>query len=115
MAKLLLNAVRIESDPKAKLSVGIQPFDRDLLEQLRTKFRNEYLFRRGGEDGSSILSVALAEGLKPLGDAVEDQLANEAPWLLAPLTLDALLRLFTGLGREVIGWHPLRVLSLQPS
>jgi hypothetical protein len=115
VTKLLLNAVRIESDPKAKLAVGRQPFDGDILEQLRNEHRHEYLVRRGGEDGLSILSVALVEGLKPLGDAVEDQLANQAPWLLAPLTLDALLRLFTGLGREVIGWRPLRVLSQQPS
>ncbi len=115
MAKLLLNAVRIESDPGAKLAVGSQPFDSDLLEQLRSKHRKKYLFRRGGEEGSSILCVGLVEGLKPLGNAVNDQLANQAPRLLASLTLEALLRLFTGLGREVIGWHPLRVLSQQPS
>lgn len=115
MAKLLLNAVRIESDPEASLTVGVQPFNRDVLEQLRTKHRQEYLFRRGGEDGSLIHSVALVDGLTRLGNSAEDHLASEAPWLLGPLTLDALLRLFTRLGREVIGWHPLRILSQQPT
>lgn len=105
MAKLLLNAVRIESDPEASLTVGVQPFNRDVLEQLRTKHRQEYLFRRGGEDGSLIHSVALVDGLTRLGSSAEDHLASEAPWLLGPLTLDALLRLFTKLGREVIGWY----------
>ena len=51
------------------------------------------------------------------GSEIRPKITSQAKRLgfLGPLTLDALLRLFTRLGREVIGWHPLRILSQQPT
>jgi len=114
MAKLLLNAVSVSSTPGAKVRVGQQPYDRDTLTSLRRAHRGEYLFKRGGEDGSLILSVAMKTGLAPIGTEIDEVSLSEAPWLLAPLALEALLGVFVDLQRPVLKWRPLRVLSQQP-
>ena len=114
MPKLVFNAVSLHSAPDAKIPVGTHHYDQALLAFLREKHRGSYFMKRGGGDGNSILSVALRSGLEPLTCNISDQEVASAPWLLAPLAVDALLRFFVGLGRPVLRWRPLRVLSACP-
>jgi len=114
MTKLSPNGVRIETDANAKLEVGRQPFDQDLLQDLRRRHGRDYLFKRGGAEGDEIWCVPLTPGLQPIGETVEWADPEKLPGLVSSLALEALLRLFAGLQRDVIGWRPLRVLSQQP-
>ncbi len=75
-----------------------------------------YLFRRSGEDGALVYSVALKEGLPVVGDRNERFALAHAAWLLAPLALETLLRRFAELQRPVLKPRfPLRVLSQKPA
>lgn len=116
MPKLLLNAIPAGCPSEATIVVGVQPYDEALLDSLRLKHRGDYFFKRGGESGGSILSVALKAGLPPLGSKSETIHLSAAPWLLAPLALEALLQCFGRLDRPVLkARHPLRVLSQRPA
>ena len=114
MTKLSLNGVRVGTDTDARLEVGRQPFDQDLLHNLRRQHGRDYLFKRGGTEGDEIWCVPLAAGLQPIGETVEWASPDELPGLVSSLALEALFRLFVRLERDVIGWRPLRVLSQQP-
>lgn len=116
MAKLLLNAVAVSVRHDAQVVVGVQRYDEDALDALREEHRGNYLFRRGSEDGKLVYSVALKPELPPLGDRSERFALAHAPWLLAPLALEALLQCFVGLGRPVLkARFPLRLLSQKPA
>jgi Piwi domain len=115
MPALLLNLVTVDVSIETKLIVGIQPFDKDKLGHLRDEHRGNYFFKRGGEDGNSIHAIALKPDLPPLGDQTEEQELRSAHWLLAPLTLEALLRFFVEKERPILKLRPLRILSQQPS
>ncbi len=115
MAKLLLNVATVGTSPAVKVPVGKQPFDAELLRSLRGQHAGRYMFKRGGESGDSILSIALAAGLAPIGDADEDQELSSAHWLLGPLVAEALVAFFTSLERPILKWRPLRVVSQQPA
>jgi hypothetical protein len=115
MPKLLLNLVTVGTSPGTKVIVGTQPFDKDDLARLRQDHCGDYFFKRGGEDGSSIHSIALKPDLPPIGDETEEQQLGDAHWNLAPLTLDALLRFFVEKRRPVLKLRPLRILSQQPA
>ena len=116
MTKLVLNAARIRPANGGRLSVGIQPYDRDELSKLRRNGAGRYLFRRGGDDGNSILSIPLDANLPNIGDRLEEFDVSRCHWLLAPLALEALLRTFVHLARPVLrAMHPLRVVSQRPA
>jgi hypothetical protein len=115
MPKLFLNLVTVGTSVGTKIVVGTQSFDKDKLAQLRREYREDYFFKRGGEDGSAIHSIALKPDLPPLGDKTEEQQLGDAHWLLAPLTLNALLRFFIEKGRPALKLRPLRILSQQPA
>lgn len=115
MTKLILNAVRIRPAVGSRLLVGSQPYDKDTLARLRSEGAGRYFFRRGGSDGNSILSVPLDENLSHIADQIDEFDLSKAHWLVAPLTLEALLRTFERLGRPILrAAHPLRVLSQRP-
>ena len=115
MQKLLLNAVSLSVPTEAQVAVGVQPYEQDSLEAMRQKHRGDYLFRRSGENGTSIFSVALKPDLPVLGDRSERFALAHAPWLLAPLALEALLLRFVDLKRPILKPRfPLRVLSQKP-
>jgi hypothetical protein len=78
--------VTIESSPGARISVGEQPYEKDRLNALRREHSMNYLFKRGGEEGDSILSVALKGGFEPLGDDLKEYLLARA---LATSTTDS--------------------------
>jgi hypothetical protein len=115
MSKLLLNVVTVNTSINAKIAVGTQPFDKDRLASLRQEHRGNYLFKRGGEEGAAIQAIALKPGLAAIGDQTEELMLGDAPWLLAPLTLDALLRFFVERERPILKLRPLRILSQQPT
>ncbi|WP_059568614.1 argonaute/piwi family protein [Burkholderia vietnamiensis] len=111
-----MNAVTVGSTPSAQVLVGVQPYDETTLESLRSKHRGDYLFKRGGENGDSILAVALKPSLPVIGATEEDVILAESPWLLAPLALETLLQCFVRLQRPILkARHPLRVLSQKPA
>src|SRR4051812_12212901 len=114
MAKLLLNVASVGTTPDAKAMVGTQPYEADTLRALRAQHASRYLVKRGGKDGDEILTVALAPGLAPIGDASSEQDLLTAHWLLGPLVAEALVRFFTSIGRPILRWRPLRVVSQQP-
>lgn len=115
MPKLLLNAVSISVGADVEVVAGVHAYDKDALDSLRQKHRGDYLFRRSGEDGKTVYSVALKAGLPVLTQRSERFRLALAPWLLAPLTLEALLQCFVRLQRPVLkARHPLRVLSQKP-
>ena len=115
MSKLVLNAAVIRSPRGAAIAVGIQPYNKETLRDLRRANSGRYYFRRGGTDGSKILSVPLETGLSPMGQETSEVDISQAHWLLAPLAIEALLRTFVRLGRPVLRTaHPLRVLSQRP-
>lgn len=115
MPKLLLNAVSVSTPPDVKVVVGLQPYDKEALTALRRKHCGDYLFKRGGKTGNLIQSVALKADLPMLGTDTEEVVLAESPWLLAPLTLETLLRTFVELQRPVLKVHPLSVLSQRPA
>ena len=83
---------------------------------MRQKHRGDYLFRRSGEEGNLVYSVALRTGLPVVGDKTERFALAHASWLLAPLTLEALLQRFVNLQRPVLKPRfPLRLLSQKPA
>ncbi|AXF06545.1 hypothetical protein CUJ91_00540 [Paraburkholderia graminis] len=115
MTKLVFNAARIRPAEGSRLSVGVQPYDKETLARLRRECSGQYFFRRGGVDGNSILSVALDSGLPSLGDQIDEFDLSKAHGLVAPLALESLLRTFLRLGRTILrATHPLRVLSQRP-
>ncbi|OPF64412.1 Piwi domain-containing protein [Hydrogenophaga sp. H7] len=116
MAKLLLNAVPVTVSPETQVAVGVLPYAKETLDELRQKHRGDYLFRRSGEEGTLVYTLALKEGLPVLGDRSERFALSLAPWLLAPLALEALLGRFVELQRPVLKPRfPLRVLSQKPA
>jgi Piwi domain len=116
MPKLLLNAVPISVSPDVQVAVGVLPYAKETLDELRQKHRGDYLFRRSGEEGALVYSVPLKEGLPVLGDRSERFALAYASWLLAPLALEALLRRFVALQRHVLKPRfPLCVLSQKPA
>lgn len=115
MQKLLLNAVSVSVRADGEAVVGVHAYNKEALDALRQKHRGDYLFRRSGEDGKTIYSVALKPGLPVLTERSERFRLSFAPWLLAPLTLEALLECFVRLQRPVVrARHPLRLLSQKP-
>ncbi|MDD3183518.1 MAG: hypothetical protein PHD48_12060 [Alphaproteobacteria bacterium] len=114
MSKLILNVAPVTSSPEAKVSVGIQPYDKTTLDSLRQTHQRNYLIKRGGEDGNSILAIARKLGLATLGITTDEQTLSQAPWLLAPLAMDALADFFVQLHRPILKWRPLRVVSQRP-
>lgn len=116
MTKLVLNVVRIRAAEGSRLLVGAQPYDTETLVRLRHELAGQYFVRRGGVDGNNILAVPLHAKLASIGDQVEEVDLSKAHWLVAPLSLDALLRTFVSLGRPVIrAAHPLTVISQRPA
>lgn len=115
MAKLLLNVASISCSDGATVVVGQQPYEKATLDLLRARHRGTYYFKRGGDDGASIHAIALQPNLPPLGVASETQTLATTPWLVAPLAIEALLRVFSDLGRPVLKHRPLRVLSQRPT
>lgn len=116
MAKLLLNAVPVTVRTDAQVVAGVLPYTKDALDTLRERHRGDYLFRRSGEDGNLVYSVALKEGLPIVGDKTERFALAHAPWLLAPLALEALLQGFVDLQRPILKPRfPLRLLSQKPA
>jgi hypothetical protein len=79
MPTLLLNLVTIGTSSDAKIIVGE-------LAGLRKNHCGDYFFKRGGEDGNSIHSIALKPELPPIGFEIEEQQLSDTPWNLAPLT-----------------------------
>src|SRR5438309_281097 len=114
MPKLLLNVATISTTPGLKALVGVQPYDKEVLDKGRQEYRGNYFLKRGGEDGASILAIPLKPGLPPLGDTTEEQELAKAPWLLAPLGLEALTAFFETVRRPILKQRPLRILSAQP-
>ena len=114
MPKLLLNVSKVTTTPNLKVTVGVQPYTKEALELARAEHRNNYLIKRGGTDGLSIIAVPLKADLPPLGTSTEEQELAVSPWLLAPLTIEALTTLFQAIDRPILKWRPLRVLSAQP-
>lgn len=116
MAKLLLNAVPVTVHTDAQVVAGVLPYTKDALDTLRERHRGDYLFRRSGEEGNLVYSVALKEGLPIVGDKTERFALAHAPWLLAPLALEALLQGFVDLQRPILKPRfPLRLLSQKPA
>ena len=115
MPTLLLNVVPVGSTPDATVTVGLEPYDKARLAALRREHCGTHFFKRGRENGKSILSVALKPDVAALGTRTEEQTLLDAPWLLAPLTVEALVNLFTRLERPMLKWHPLRLLSQRPA
>jgi hypothetical protein len=116
MPKLVLNAAPIETTPSAKVAVGVQPYDKDLLTALRRAHSGRYYFRKDGPDRNSILAVPLEDGLPLLGSSeLEIDLSREYRFV-GPLAIEALARTFQRLGRPLLrGARPLRVLSQRPA
>lgn len=115
MPKLLLNAVPVTVQSDAELIVGVLPYAKESLDALREKHRDDYLFRRSGEAGRLVYSVPLKKDLPVVGDKSERFVLARAPWLLAPLTLEALLQGFVNLRRPILKPRfPLRLLSQKP-
>jgi hypothetical protein len=115
MSKLTLNVAAVESDPDVTIKVGVQPYEKSILDSLREEHRGTYLVKRGGEDGNSILMIPRKAGLPLLGTSTTEEKLAEAPWLLGPLAIEALLEFFTQLQRPIMSWRPLRVVSQRPA
>ncbi|MGJ5135373.1 argonaute/piwi family protein [Bradyrhizobium oligotrophicum] len=115
MAKLLLNVSTVSTTPNFKVNVGLQPYSKEVLDQARQEHVGNYFFKRGGEDGASILAIPLKEHLPFIGDRTEEYELAKAPWLLAPLTIEGLLSFFAAKGRPILKRRPLRILSAQPN
>src|ERR1700758_4068906 len=114
MSKLTLNVAAVESDPDVTIKVGVQPYEKSILDSLREEHRGTYLVKRGGEDGNSILTVPRKAGLPPLGASTTEHKLAEAPWILAPLVMEALLEFFAQLQRPILRSRPLRIVSRNP-
>jgi hypothetical protein len=115
MPKLLLNLASATTTADLAIALGVQPFSKETLDSLRGEHRGDYFFKRGGEDGNSIHAVPLKPDLPPIGNAIEEVVLAESPWLLAPLLSEALIAFFVGANRPILKWRPLRILSQQPS
>lgn len=115
MVALRLNAVPILCAPDATVLVSKLPYTKERLDQLRNEHVGRYLIKRGGEDGQQILAAALVDGLPVLSKETETVALANAPWLLAPLALEALTTLFTKLNRPILRRQPLRLLSQKPT
>jgi acetoacetate decarboxylase len=115
MSKLALNAVSIRAGPGPTVTIGVQPFDKDRLTQLRSDGAGRYYFRKD-RAGIDIVAVPLQPGLAAIGTQTRDiDLAREH-WLVASLATETLLSTFVRLGRQVLrGQRPLRVISQRPA
>jgi hypothetical protein len=80
MPKLLLNLVTVGTGLGTKIVIGRQPFEKDELARLRQNHRGDYFFKRGGEDGNSIHSIALKPDLPPIGDETQELQLADAYW-----------------------------------
>ena len=114
MARTLLNAVSVTVSLDSKVGLGIQKYSKESLDALRKSHRDSHFFKRGGPNGNLIHSIAITPNSPPLGTSSEEQNLARSPWLLAPLTVEAMARFFTEKQRPILKRRPLRVLSQQP-
>jgi hypothetical protein len=110
VGKHLLNAVTVQAISNAGIKVGLQPYSETLLADLRRDHGEDYFFKREGAT-DNICSVALKEGLEPIGTRSETRQVSDSPQLLASLTTEALVRYFKGFDRPVVKLRPLSILS----
>lgn len=110
--RLVLNLVSIHVDPESVLRVGSQPYSDAVLRSLRQANQGTHYFRRDHEK-DVILAVRLTPGRLSLGATFEDVKCGDAPWLVAPLALEALLRYFHEHGRRLLSYKPLRMVTKQ--
>lgn len=115
MSKLALNAAPIRAGQGPLVTVGVQPFDKDLLAQLRHEGAGRYYFRKSRE-GNDIVEVPLQPGLATIGTHTRDLDLSKEHWLVASLAIESLLGTFVRLGRQILrGQRPLRVMSQRPA
>lgn len=84
------------------------------LTALRASHRGSH-FLKWDRVRDRIASVPLTEGQDPIGDEVLELRCADAPWLVAPLVLEALLKFFHSHKRPVLTYKPLRIVTRQTS
>jgi hypothetical protein len=105
-----LNVVLVEIDPDLKLKVGLVKYDADTLDRLRRAHRDTHVLRRDTK-ADRIQSIAIAPGAVLLGDTCDEHVAEDVPWLVAPLIMQALQRFFQFHHRQILSFRPLRVIG----
>ena len=106
--------VPIEVESAAVLRVGLGPYAPERLTELRAGYRGSHFFK-WDRVRDRIASIPLTEGQEPIGDEVLELRCADAPWLVAPLVLEALLKFFHSHKRPVLTYKPLRIVTRQAS
>jgi hypothetical protein len=75
-------------------------------------YRETHFLKRDGK-ANQIVSVGVTPGATRIGASFQDRPAVEVPWLNASLVLDALLRYFLTVGRPILDYKPLRIITGQ--
>lgn len=112
--RILLNFVPIEFASDAVIRVGVGPYTPERLTELRAAHRGRHFFK-WDRVGDRIVSVSLNAGQAPIGEEAIDIRCLDAPWLVAPLVLEALLKFFHSHKRPVLTYKPLRIVTRQAS
>lgn len=107
MPKLRLNFAPLSVEGTTTVQVGSQPFDPERFAVLRSEFRSSHVFRR---DGEALLDIPVVDGVKPLGNVIQDvDLAKERK-LWPALMRATLVRLFAG-QRDIYSDYPVTVIG----
>jgi hypothetical protein len=107
---LALNFSTIHFD-ECEIRVGrlpYGPYGEQVLEQLREEHNATHFFRREGPD--SIFAVPVASDASLIGEPETIRLKEHLS-LAAALIRNALVTYFAGLGRTVLSYEPLEVIS----
>ncbi len=108
-SNLILNFAPITLSGEMTLNVGYRPFEKELLNDLRSEFAQTHVFKRDSKD-DRIIEIPVVVGAEPLSNTSMEVDLGETWWYWAPLLNAALVRLFHG-KREVASDYPVEVLG----
>jgi len=109
MSNYTLNFAPISLRGKTTIFVGVQPYSKETLDELRQQHRDTHVFRRRGRDGS-IVDIPIADGAEPLGKHQEQIDLYETKEHWPQLLSAALVRAFAG-ARDIVSDYPVMVLG----
>src|SRR5579871_1722621 len=95
MSKHTLNFAPSSLTANTTLFAGTQPFNKELLHELRREHRSTHVFQRRGRD-DVIVDIPVMPGAKPIGKLEEEIDLAKAQEFLPSLISAALVRAFAG-------------------
>ena len=106
---IFLNAFPLKV-PDLELAACQIPYDKQTLDDLRTKYRSAHAFRRQGES----TLIFSEDGRFPIPGSTQTVTLKDNLGIFCFLVKDGLMRHLAGLGRRPLGFTPIELISAKP-